>query len=47
MFTGLIADLGEVTALDEDGEGATLADRHAAGAASSARATRSPSTASA
>jgi riboflavin synthase len=24
MFTGLIADLGEVTALDEDGEGATL-----------------------
>jgi riboflavin synthase len=24
MFTGLIADLGEVTALDENGEGATL-----------------------
>jgi riboflavin synthase len=24
MFTGLIADLGDVTALDEDGEGATL-----------------------
>jgi riboflavin synthase len=24
MFTGLIADLGEVTALEEDGEGATL-----------------------
>jgi riboflavin synthase len=24
MFTGLIADLGEVTALDSDGEGATL-----------------------
>jgi riboflavin synthase len=24
VFTGLIADLGEVTALDEDGEGATL-----------------------
>lgn len=25
MFTGLIADLGSVTALDQDGEGATLA----------------------
>jgi riboflavin synthase len=24
MFTGLIADLGDVTALNEDGEGATL-----------------------
>ncbi len=24
MFTGLIADMGEVTALEEDGEGATL-----------------------
>ena len=24
MFTGLIADLGEVTALHEDGDGATL-----------------------
>ena len=24
MFTGLIADLGEVTALREDGDGATL-----------------------
>jgi len=24
MFTGLIADLGDVTALDDDGEGATL-----------------------
>ena len=27
MFTGLIADLGSVTALERDGEGATLAIR--------------------
>ena len=41
MFTGLIADLGEVTALDEDEDGATLeiATRLAS---ELARATRSP-----
>jgi hypothetical protein len=43
MFTGLIADLGSVTALRRDGAGATL--RIHTRLASCGRAIRSPSTA--
>ena len=45
VFTGLIAEVGSVAALEQDGEGATLRSRSRLAARAAARATRSPSTA--
>ena len=47
MFTGLVADLGTVAAVDATADGVRLAVQHRARAGDLARATRSPSTASA